>query len=308
MTELGWFIGRRLFQGFIVVLGVTTLVFIVTRLIGDPVAIMLPIDATEEQQATLRFYLGLDRPLLAQYWNFLIKLAELDFGESFWQNRPNATIIAERLPFTFQLVGASLFLTVFFSIPLGTLAALHPGRIVDRITSALALVGLSVPLFWLGLLLVYLFAAQLQWLPSSGPGGLNNLVLPAVTLALPAIGRIAMMVRSSLIDELNAPYIKTAIAKGIPAWRTLSVHTYINAAVPTLTMIGWEITRALAGYTIIVETVFAWPGIGLAAIQAIQRQDIVLLQAIVFVVALMVVFVNLALDVAYRLIDPRVNL
>ncbi len=308
MNEIGWFLGRRLFQGFIVVLGVTTLVFIVTRLIGDPVAIMLPIDATEEQQATLRFYLGLDEPLLKQYWQFLTKLAELDFGESFWQSRPNAEIIGERLPFTFQLVGASLFLTIVLAIPLGTLAALYPGRLVDRITSALSLIGLSVPLFWLGLLLIFVFAAKLQWLPSSGPGGLRNLVLPTVTLALPAIGRIAMMVRSSLIDELNAPYVKTAIAKGMPAWRTLSVHTYVNAAVPTLTMIGWEITRALAGYTIIVETVFAWPGIGLAAIQAIQRQDIVLLQAIVFVVALMVVAINLTLDVAYRFIDPRVNL
>jgi len=132
-------------------------------------------------------------------------------------------------------------------------------------------------------------------------------VLPAVTLALPSAGRLAMLVRSSLIDELNAPYVKTAVAKGLPLWRILGVHTYVNAAVPTLTMIGWEITRALAGYTIIVETVFAWPGLGLAAIQAIQREDILLLQAIVFVVALMVVIINLALDLLYKFIDPRIS-
>ena len=307
MNELSWFVVRRLFQGLVVVLTVTAIVFVVTRLIGDPVAMMLPLDATEEQRDTLRRALGLDQPIHLQFVDFLRSLFALDFGESFWQHRPNIDIIRERLPATFKLVGASMLLAVVLALPLGTVAAMYPGRLPDRITSALSLTGLSVPLFFLGLVLIYVFAAQLRWLPSSGPGGFAHIVLPAVTLALPSAGRLAMLVRSSLIDELNAPYVKTAVAKGLPLWRILGVHTYVNAAVPTLTMIGWEITRALAGYTIIVETVFAWPGLGLAAIQAIQREDILLLQAIVFVVALMVVIINLALDLLYKFIDPRIS-
>lgn len=307
MNELSWFIVRRLFQGLVVVLTVTAIVFVVTRLIGDPVAIMLPLDATEAQRETLRRALGLDQPVYLQFIDFLRSLFALDFGESYWQHRPNIDIIRERLPATFQLVGAGMLLAVVLALPLGTVAAMYPGRLPDRITSALSLVGLSVPLFWLGLILIYVFAAQLRILPSSGPGTFAHLILPAVTLALPSAGRLAMLVRSSLIDELNAPYVKTAVAKGLPLWRILGVHTYVNAAVPTLTMIGWEVTRSLAGHTIIVETVFAWPGLGLAAIQAIQREDLLLLQAIVFVVALMVVVINLALDLVYKFIDPRIS-
>jgi peptide/nickel transport system permease protein len=307
MNELGWFIVRRLLQSLAVVFTVTAIVFVLTRLIGDPVAIMLPVEATDAQREMLRQYLGLDQPLHLQFVDFLRDLAVLDFGESYWQHRPNLEIVAERLPATFTLVGVSMVLATALALPLGTVAALYPGQLPDRITTALSLVGLSVPLFWLGLVLIFVFAAQLRWLPSSGPGGIANIVLPAVTLALPAAGRLAMMVRSSLIDELNAPYVKTAIAKGLPVTRIVTVHTYVNAAIPTLTMIGWEVTRALAGYTIIVETVFAWPGLGLTAIQAIQRQDLLLLQAIVFVVAGMVVIVNLALDLIFKLIDPRIS-
>lgn len=307
MNELGWFIVRRLFQSLVVVFTVTAIVFVLTRLISDPVALMLPIDATEAQRETLRQYLGLNQPLHLQFFAFLRSLALLDFGESYWQHRPNIEIIAERMPATFMLVGASMVLAIVLAAPLGAIAAMYPGQIPDRITTVLSLVGLSVPQFWLGLILIFTFAVELRWLPSSGPGGFDHLVLPAVTLALPAAGRLAMMVRSSLIDELNAPYVKTAAAKGLPVSRILLVHTCINAAVPMLTITGWEITRALAGYTIIVETVFAWPGLGLAAIQAIQRQDLLLLQAIVFVVAVMVVVINLALDLLYKLIDPRIS-
>ncbi|MBM3504177.1 MAG: ABC transporter permease [Alphaproteobacteria bacterium] len=308
MNEFGWFFVRRVLQGAVVVLGVTALVFVFTRLIGDPVAIMLPLEATEAERAQLRAYLGLDRSLGLQFLEFLRQLTVLEFGDSFWQRRPNVEIIVERLPWTLLLVGASMTLAVVLALPLGTIAALYPGRLPDRLTSFLSLAGLSIPLFWLGLMLIFLFAAKLQWLPSSGPGGLAHLVLPSVTLALPAAGRIAMLLRSTLIDELNAPYVRTAIAKGLPARRVITVHTFINAAVPVLTMIGWEVTRALAGYTIVVETVFAWPGLGLVAVQAIQRDDLVLVQAIVFVVAILVVAVNLLLDVAHRLIDPRVKL
>jgi peptide/nickel transport system permease protein len=165
-----------------------------------------------------------------------------------------------------------------------------------------------VPQFWLGLLLIVLFAVQLKWLPTSGATSPAHIILPAITLALPALTRLVMVVRSSMIDELNQQYVKTATAKGMPFIRVVGLHAMRNAAVPVVTLAGWEVIRALAGYTVIVETVFAWPGLGLTAIQAIERQDLILLQAIVFTIAIMVVVINIAIDVVHKGIDPRVKL
>ena len=172
----------------------------------------------------------------------------------------------------------------------------------------LSLVALSLPQFWLGLLLIVLFSVTLSWLPTGGIGGLSHLVLPAVTLALPAMTRLVMVVRSQMIDELNAQYIKTTEAKGLSQFRIVGVHAMRNAAVPVLTLVAWEFIRILSGYTVVVETVFAWPGLGLLALQAIQRQDLVLLQAIVFVIAVIVVVFNFGVDVIYKAIDPRIKL
>jgi peptide/nickel transport system permease protein len=170
-----------------------------------------------------------------------------------------------------------------------------------------SLLGLSVPQFWLGLLLIIVFAVDLRWLPTSGSGDLRHMVLPAITLALPAMTRMVMVVRSSMMDELNAQYIKVATAKGLPFRRVVGVHALRNITVPAMTLAGWEVIRALAGYSVVVETVFAWPGLGLAAMQAIERQDLILLQGIVFYVAIMVVLINIALDVAQKFVDPRVK-
>jgi peptide/nickel transport system permease protein len=164
-----------------------------------------------------------------------------------------------------------------------------------------------VPQFWLGLLLIIVFAVDLRWLPTSGSGDLKHMVLPAVTLALPALTRMVMVIRSAMMDELNAQYIKVAIAKGMPFRRVVGVHALRNITVPVMTLAGWEVIRALAGYSVVVETVFAWPGLGLAAMQAIERQDLILLQGIVFYIAIMVVIVNIALDVAQKFVDPRVK-
>ncbi len=305
---MGRFILKRLGHGIIVIFGVSLIVFVVTRLIGDPVRVMLPIEATVEQRAAFEKRLGLDRPIHVQFANYLGSIARGDFGDSLWQRRPAMEIVVERLPLTIQLTVAGIGFAVLLGLPMGIWVALKPGGISDRLVVSLGLLGLSVPQFWLGLLLIVVFAVHLRWLPTSGATGLQHMILPALTLALPALARIVMMVRSAMIDELNQQYIKTAIAKGLPFRRIIGVHAMRNAAVPILTLAGWELIRALAGYSVVVETVFAFPGLGLTAIQAIERQDLILLQAIVFTVAVMVVFINIAMDVVYKFIDPRINL
>ncbi len=305
---MGRFVVRRLAQGVVVILGVTIVVFVVTRMIGDPVKVMLPIEATPEQRAAFAAEIGFDRPIHEQFVEFVGDLAVLDLGESLWQRRPALDIVMSHLPRTFQLVGAGMLLAVLFSVPLGVIAALRPGTWLDRLTVTSSLLGLSLPQFWLGLLLIVVFSVNLGWLPTSGTGSLRHLVLPAVTLALPVIGRLTMMVRSSMVEELNSQYVKTATAKGMPRRRVVSVHALRNAAVPFISLAGWETIRALAGYAVVVETVFAWPGVGNMALQAIERQDLVLLQAIVFVVAVMVVVLNIGIDVLYKWADPRIEL
>jgi peptide/nickel transport system permease protein len=304
---VGAFVIRRLYHGIYVVLGVTIVVFVVTRVIGDPVSAMLPMETSAAQRAAFAQQLGLDRPLYIQFIDFLADLAHLNLGESLWQHRPVTQIVFEKLPITLYLVAAAMALAIALSIPLGIVAALKPGRMVDRITVVLSLIGLSVPQFWLGLLLILLFAVDLRWLPTSGSGDLTHLILPALTLAVPAMTRILMVVRSSMMDELNTQHIKVAIAKGLPFRRVIGVHALRNIAIPVMTLAGWETVRALAGYSVVVEAVFAWPGLGLAAVQAIERQDLILLQGIVFYVAVMVVIINIGLDIAQKLVDPRVK-
>jgi peptide/nickel transport system permease protein len=302
------FILKRLYYGLYVVFGVTIVVFVVTRLVGDPISTMLPLEASAEQRAVLAQQLGLDRPIYAQFIAFLGEVVHLDLGRSLWQHRPVTEIVLERLPMTIYLVGSGMLLAIALSIPLGIVAALKPGGSADRITVVLSLIGLSIPQFWLGLLLIIVFAVDLRWLPTSGSGSLSHLVLPTVTLAVPALTRMVMVIRTSVMDELNAQYIKVATAKGMPFRRVIGVHAMRNITVPVMTLAGWEVIRALAGYSVVVETVFAWPGLGLAAIQAIERQDLILLQGIVFYVAVMVVIINIALDVAQKFVDPRVKL
>lgn len=305
---MSWFVINRLWQGVIVVLSVVVVVFILTRLIGDPVRVMLPLEATAEQRAVFEAQLGLDRPIIEQFITYVRDVAVLDFGDSLWQRRPALEIIIERAPATLMLTFAAIGFAVALAVPLGVLAALRPEGIVDRIVVVISLLGLSIPQFWLGLLFIVFFSLILGWLPTSGAGGLDHLILPALTLALPAMTRMVMVVRSTMIDELNAQYVKVLRAKGMRPFRVIGVHALRNSAVPILTIAGWEFIRIVSGYTVVVETVFAWPGLGLTAIQAIERQDLILLQAIVFVTAILVVLINLALDIVYKMIDPRIEM
>lgn len=302
------FILRRLFQGFWVVFGVTATVFVVTRVFGDPVALMLPLNASDAQRAAFAAQIGLDQPLPVQFWRFLGDIATLNFGDSLWQRRPAIEVVFERLPNTALLVAAGLGLAVLVSIPLGAIAALRPGGVVDRLVVSVGLLGLAMPQFWLGLMAIMVFAVQLKWLPTSGFGTPAHLVLPALTLAMTPIARFTMMVRAAMIDELNKPYVQTARAKGMSLPHILRVHTLRNILVPFLALSGWELITALSGYTVVVETVFAWPGLGMTAVQAIQRGDLFLMQAIVFVIAALIVLIGIVIDVAAKAIDPRIEL
>jgi peptide/nickel transport system permease protein len=305
---MGRYILKRLWHGVIVIFGVTIFVFVVTRLVGDPVKFMLPLEATHEQRAAFEKRLGLDRPIWVQFIDFTTDIARLDFGDSLWQHRPAMTIVFEKLPLTLELAFLGISLAFVLSIPLGIIASLRPGGVSDRSTIFMSLIGLSIPQFWLGLLLIVVFAVQLRWLPTSGIDTPAHIILPAITMALPALARMVMMVRSSMIDELNQQYVKTCTAKGLPFYRVVGVHALRNASLPVVTLCGWELIRAIAGYSVVVETVFAWPGLGFTAIQAIERDDLVLLQAIVFTVAIIVVFINILMDFVYTLIDPRLKL
>lgn len=298
----------RLWHGLIVVFGVTVIVFVVTRMVGDPVAMMLPLEATAEQRSAFEHELGFDRPIAVQFGEFVAGAARLDFGDSLWQRRPAMEIVLEKLPATLLLTFLGIGLAIVLAIPIGIVAALRPGGGADQFTVSFSLAGLSIPQFWLGLILIYLFAVRWHWLPTSGMGTPAHVVLPMITMALPALARLVMTVRSAMIDELNQQYARTARAKGLSRLRVVGVHALRNALVPILTLAGWEVIRALAGYSVVVETVFAWPGLGLATMQAIERHDLILLQSVVFTVAVLVVVTNIALDAIYQRVDPRMKL
>ena len=305
---MGRFIYRRLMHGLIVIFGVTIIVFVVTRMVGDPVQVMLPLESTLEQRAAFEKKLGLDRPIYIQFGEFLGSITRLDFGESLWQKRPAMDIVFEKLPMTMLLTVVGIGFACAAAIPLGIIAALRPGGVVDRVTVFGSLLGLSVPQFWLGLLFIVLFAVQFKILPTSGAATPAHIIMPALTMGLPTLARLVMLVRSSMIDELNQQYVKTSFAKGLPFVRVVGFHALRNAGLPIMTLVGWEVIRSLAGYSVVVETVFAWPGIGLTAIQAIERDDLILIQAIVFTAAVCVVVINIAMDFIYKLIDPRLKL
>lgn len=302
------FILRRLFQGVLVVFGVSATVFVVTRLAGDPVSLMLPLSATEAQRIAFAQQIGLDQPIAAQFMRFLGDIVTLDFGNSLWQRRPAIDVVFERLPNTMLLIAAGLGSAVILSIPLGAIAALRPGGLVDRLTMSIGLLGLAMPQFWIGLIAILIFAVQLKWLPTSGMGTVAHIVLPALTLSLTPLARFTMMVRAAMIDELNKQYVKTARAKGLGLPRILRVHTLRNILVPFLSISGWELISTLSGYTVVVEAVFAWPGLGLTAVQAIQRGDLFLMQAIVFVIAILIVIIGIVLDILSKAVDPRIEL
>jgi len=299
---------RRSAQGIAVALGVTLAVFLLLRLVGDPVRRLLPIGFTQAQYDALATRLGLDQPLLVQLGDYFSGLLRFDLGESIWLNAPVTQILGERLPNTLSLIGAGIGVALIVSSMLGTVAAANAGSWIDRVITAATLTLLSLPWFWTGGILILLLAVQLGLFPTSGATeGLRSLALPAIALALPIIGRLTQVVRQSVLGELAEPYVATARSKGFSVPYILSRHVPRNALLPVTSFVGWEIIRSLGASTVVVEVVFSYPGIGSLAVDAARRQDIVLLQSTVLLVALLIVLTYFVFDLLYSLIDPRVR-
>ncbi|MDH4208350.1 MAG: ABC transporter permease [Anaerolineae bacterium] len=299
---------RRLLQSILVIVGVSVIVFVITRAIGDPARMMLPLEASEEQVEAFRDRMGFNDPVWLQFWNWGKNAIRGDFGDSLWQRTDAMQLVLERMPATLLLCSTAIIIAVAASLPLGILAALRPRSWLDKATTSFSLIGVCIPDFWLGLMMILFFAVALRLFFTSGYGTWRHLVLPAVALAARPWGRITQIVKTSMMDEMHRTYMMTARAKGLTERNVIMSHALKNASIPIVTLAAWELTRMLAGYTIVVETVFAWPGFGQLAMQAIERRDLTLIQADVFVVALMIVLLNIIIDLIYAALDPRVRL
>lgn len=297
---------RRLVQSIFVLVGLTIVVFFVTRQIGDVARLMLPIDATEQQVAEMRQSLGLDAPLYVQFGRYVLDLLHGDFGTSIWQNVPAIQLVADRFPATALLAFSTLAFAIVVAVPVGILAALRPGGVFDRFATVISIFGLSVPTFWLALLLIAVFSVELGWFRTSGYGGFQYLVLPVLAIAAQTIGRLAQVVRTSMLDVLTAQYLVTARSKGLYEHVILIRHALRNAMLPIVTIIGDEIIGLLNG-SVVIEVIFGWPGIGKLTIDAIERRDFAVIQASVIFVALVVIVVNLLVDLIYAWLDPRIR-
>lgn len=300
------YVFRRLLQIPFPLLAVSLVVFFALRLTGDPVELVLGLEATPEQRIALREKLGLDAPLIVQYGRFLLHATQGDFGESLRFKEPALRLVVAHLPNTLALAAFGLVLASIVGMTLGILAALRRGSTFDVSLVSLGVLGQSVPSFWLGILLIMLFAVQLRWLPTSGAGDWRHLVLPGVTLASFILPQVALLTRSSMFDVLNENYITVARAKGLGAF-AVSRHAVKNAAHPVITYLGLQ-TGALVGGSIITETVFSWPGVGQLTIQSIYTRDVVVVEAAVLVMALAIVLSNLLADIVNAGLDPRIRL
>ncbi len=287
---------------------ILTMVFLLVHIVpGDPVQQMLGEGARAEDLLQLRHVLGLDRPLHAQYGRYLAGLMRGDWGQSFRFQTPVLGVVLQRYPATLELALVGLLVCAAIGIPAGVFAARRRGQATDRAVGFFTLLGLSVPNFALGPILILVFSIQLGWLPVSGRGGAANLVLPAVTLGAALAAILTRMVRSSMIEELSSDYVRTARAKGLPEAAVLFRHAFRNALIPIVTILGLQFGTLLAG-TIVTETIFSWPGIGRLMVQAIAARDYPLLQGCILVIAFSYVVVNLVTDFVYALVDPRVRL
>jgi ABC-type dipeptide/oligopeptide/nickel transport system permease component len=301
------FLVRRLALTIPVLVGVSTLVFLLIHLIpGDPVQAMLGDNASPQDIEVLRERLGLNRPLFVQYASFMTGLVKGDLGTSIRTNENVLAAIAERMPATAELAVASMTVAILIAIPLGIIAAVRAGTSVDHIATTLALLGISMPTFWLGPLLAIIFSVSLGWLPVSGRGTLAHLVLPAITLGAPLAAVLARLTRASVIEELGELYVLAARAKGASRVRAVVRHAFRNSLIPIVTVLGLQFGAVLTG-AVITETIFAWPGVGRLLIQSITARDYPAVQGCILLIAVTYVSVNLLVDLAYGFLDPRIR-
>lgn len=301
------YVGRRSLHSLLLLWLVTVVVFGLLQLTpGDPAAIMLGEQATPEQVRDLREALGLDAPLPVQYGRFLVRALRGDFGASIRAQRPALEVVLERLPATLLLTTGAFLFALLVGMPIGIVSAVKRLTVWDHGSMAVALLGQSMPVFWLGLMLITVFAVQLRWLPASGMGGPLHMILPSVTLGTFLIGLIIRLTRSSMLDVLRQDYVRTARAKGLAERAVVLRHGLKNALIPVVTLLGLQLGLLLGG-AVITETVFAWPGVGSVTVTAIHQRDYPVVQCAVLVSAVLVVSINWAVDVLYHHLDPRIR-
>ncbi|MBI1845473.1 MAG: ABC transporter permease [Candidatus Rokubacteria bacterium] len=301
------YLARRLAQSVLVLFGVSFVVFAILHLTGDPAAVLLPPDATVEDLQKFRQAMGFNDPFLVQYGRFLAGALQGDFGLSVRHGEPAFGLVIERMPATLQLAGAALLIALALAIPAGIVSAVRRNSLIDYVSTVVALLGQSMPTFWLGIMLILLFSVQFNIFPSSGRGSLDHLVLPAVTLGLFTTARITRLTRSGMLEVLNQDYIRTARSKGVSGPPVVWKHALKNAAIPIVTIVGIELGTLLGG-SVITETIFAWPGVGRLSVQAIYNRDYPVVQAAVFTLASTFIVVNLLVDFMYTYLDPRIRL
>jgi peptide/nickel transport system permease protein len=303
---MGSYAARRLAEAIVVCFGISVITFLLLHVAGDPVQLLLSIEAKAEDAAILRTSLGLDRPLHIQYFIFLKGLLRLDFGNSLFIREPALQLVLERFPATIELTLAGMLAAVLISIPLGVIAAVRRYSLLDNLCTMLAVSGQAMPIFWLGLMLIILFSVKVHLLPASGRGTFLHLIMPAITLGASLAPITMRMTRSKMLDILSEDYVRTARAKGVRERLVLFKHAFRNASIPIVTILGLQFGRLLGG-AIVTETVFAWPGLGSLAVSAIRNFDYPLAQAAILMMALIVVFVNLGVDIAVGYLDPRIR-
>ncbi len=301
------FLLKRLGQAIVTVLGVATLIFFLQRLTGDPTYLLVPETATPADIEAMRRSLGFDRPIIVQYLAFLADLARFDLGRSVIQNIPVTTIIASRLSYTVMLAAGALVVACGIGIPVGILLALWRDSALARVLASIVLAAQSMPTFWSGILMILIFAVTLGWLPPSSTGGFANLVMPSVALGLLSMATFARITRTALLDELSKDYVRTARSRGAGLGWILARHLARNASIPVITVAALEISNLLAG-AVIVETVFAWPGLGQVTVQSILARDFLVVQGVVLLGALVTIGLNVLADILYSLVDPRIRL
>lgn len=298
---------RRILHSLGVIFAAVAIVFAVGRLVGDPVRIVLGIEASEERVAEVRSQLNLDSPIPEQFGSYIWNAAQGNLGVSFWQDVPALSLVLERLPATFLLAGVAVLFAVPLGLVLGLIAASRPGSLIDRAVSVISLSAVSIVEFWIALVLILVVAVQLGILPTSGFRSWEYVILPALALAYKPMGRTAQMTRSSMLEELSKPYVRALVARGIPQKRIIGVHALKNAALPIITVTGDDIAQLLTG-AIVIEVVFGWPGIGSLMMQAFERRDLPLVEASVLVIVIVIVVMNLLIDLAYIALNPKIRL
>jgi len=301
------YIARRFLQSLLAIWVMSLIVFSLARVTGNPLDVMLPMEAGPEEYERVSKYWGLDQPLYVQYAIFLSKAVRGDFGDSWkWHGYSAMGLVGQRLPATLQLAGFALFISIVIALPIGVMAAVMKGTAWDSVAKIIALLGQSLPGFWLGIVLMWIFAVHLGWFPTSGRGGIQYMILPAITLGWFQVAVLMRLVRSSMLEVLDSEFVKLTRIKGVPEWKVIWKHCLRNASIAPLTFFA-IIAGVLMTGSVVTESVFSWPGTGLLVVDAVRARDFQVVQAVVIVFSGIFIFTNLMVDILYAYIDPRIR-